>query len=92
MLTLVGAAVRVGHVGHAVGAVVALAAVLTHPVAVFIHLANTVIAVVVYVGAVADHGPAAELAHSMVVPAPQPVAAIVPVVAGQTLFVILIVG
>ena len=38
------------------------------------------------------HGPAALVAHSKVVPAPHPVADIVPVVDGQTLFVIVIVG
>ena len=38
------------------------------------------------------HGPAALVAHSKVVPAPQPVADMVPVVDGHTLFIIVIVG
>ena len=58
----------------------------------FLHLAKTVNAVVVYVGAVVLQGPAAFVAHSNTVPAPQPVAEIVPVVDGQTLFTIVIVG
>ena len=45
--TFAGALDRVGHVGHVIGAVVAMALVLTHPVALFIHLAKTVIADVV---------------------------------------------
>jgi hypothetical protein len=38
------------------------------------------------------HGPPALVAHSKTVPAPQPVAEIVPVVDGHTLLVIVIVG
>ena len=38
------------------------------------------------------HGPATFVAHSKVVPTPQPVAEIVPTVEGQTLLVIVIVG
>ena len=38
------------------------------------------------------HGPAALVAHSKVVPEPHPVAEIVPVVDGQILFVIVMVG
>jgi hypothetical protein len=47
IVTLAGAVVNVGHVGHTLGAVVAVALVLTQLVVVFIHLANTVNAVVV---------------------------------------------
>jgi len=47
IVTLAGADVKVGHVGHTTGAVVAVALVLTQLVVVFIHLANTVNAVVV---------------------------------------------
>ena len=47
MVTLAGAVVNVGHVGHTVGAVVAVALELKQPVTLSIHLANTVNAVVV---------------------------------------------
>ena len=39
-----------------------------------------------------DHGPVGPVAYSTTVPAPQPVAEIVPVVAGQVLFVMDSVG
>ncbi|MBK8626581.1 MAG: hypothetical protein IPN86_13740 [Saprospiraceae bacterium] len=71
---------------HTKGAVVAIVAVLTHPVPLSMHLANTVNALVVYVGIVVLHGPPALVAHSSVVPASQPVADIVPVVDGHILF------
>jgi hypothetical protein len=47
IVTLAGAVVNVGHVGHTVGAVVADALELKQPVTFSIHLANTVNAVVV---------------------------------------------
>jgi hypothetical protein len=74
------------------GAVVSVALVLVQLVVVFLHLANTVNGVVVYVGTVVLHGPPALVAHSNTVPAPHPVAEIVPVVDGQTLFTMVIVG
>ncbi len=49
-------------------------------------------AAVVYVGALVAQGPPALVAYSRTVPAPQPVAEIVPVIEGQTLSVIVIVG
>jgi hypothetical protein len=92
IVTLAGAVVKVGHVGQVTGAVVCDALVLVQLVVVFLHLANTVNGVVVYVGTVVLHGPPALVAHSKTVPAPQPVADIVPVVDGHTLFTIVIVG
>ena len=47
IVTLAGAVVNDGHVGHTVGAVVSDALVLEQPVTLSIHLANTVNAVVV---------------------------------------------
>jgi hypothetical protein len=92
IVTLAGAEVKVGQVGQVTGAVVCDALVLVQLVVVFLHLANTVNGVVVYVGTVVLHGPPALVAHSNTVPAPHPVAEIVPVVDGQTLFTMVIVG
>ena len=47
IVTLAGADVSVGHDGQTIGAVVPVALVLTHPVTLSIHLAKTVIALVV---------------------------------------------
>ena len=47
MVTLAGAVVSVGQVGHTTGDVVAVALVLKQPVTLSIHLANTVKALVV---------------------------------------------
>jgi hypothetical protein len=86
------AKIKSAHVPHTTGTVVAIAEVLTHPVTLSIHLAKTVMALVVYVGTVVLQGPVATVAHSKVVPAPQPVALIVPTVDGHIFSVIVMVG
>ena len=77
---------------HDTGAVVLLAEGLTQFVILSLHLAYTVSGEVVYVGITVLQGPAAFVAHSKVVPEPQPVAEIVPIVDGQTLLTMVIVG
>lgn len=88
--TLPGAALRLGQ--QATGAVAALITWPMQLVVVLRQRAYTVKADVVKAGAVVDQGPFEFVAYSTTVPAPQPVAEIVPGVEGHTLLVMIRLG
>lgn len=82
-----GAVLRSGQVGQTVGAVVPLTTGPEQSVVVLRQRTYTVMADVVYVGAVVVQGPASLVAYSKTVPPPQPLPEIVPEEEGQTLSV-----